>query len=84
MPKPLNQSCENCMFRIQVEGCYGSEESECHRLPIAYYADGVEMERPGTLSKTVMTKAWAGWPPTELDDWCGEWKGIDPETQPKT
>jgi hypothetical protein len=74
MPQPFNQSCGNCRFMVLVEDHYSEDERpECHRLPPARYTESVQVDRLGTLDKTILNKAWCGWPSTRRDDWCGEW-----------
>ena len=74
MPKPENQSCKNCLFMVLEISPYGGDpDPHCHRMPPAFYSETVQSERPGTLDKTTVNKAWCGWPETKNDNWCGEW-----------
>ena len=78
MPKPENQSCENCLFMVMEVSPYGGDpDPHCHRMPIAFYAQSIQEERPGTLDKTTVNIARCGWPDTKNDNWCGEWMKHD-------
>ncbi len=58
------QSCENCMFRIELQ----CRKSPPVRLPRAFTNDA----NAGNRIRDEQL-IW-GWPTIEARDWCGEWR----------
>jgi hypothetical protein len=64
MPKPDDESCENCRFWTQPDTYTGPELGSCHRYPIS------------TVLRGERGKGNAQFPRIRPTGWCGEWKSV--------
>lgn len=61
------ERCENCKF--WKETADDGSTGECQRYP------------PQLVTNSVGTVIDAAWPTVDADDWCGEWKPGQEETE---